>query len=86
MLRGIDMSDPISNNTPKIEQLLNDDWQERAMKERRSDNDNRNGQDPLYFENGGRERRKTKERRHPEERRDGWMRAGQWRSVSVFDS
>ena len=85
-LRGIDMSIPIGKNPPKIEQLLNDDWQERATKERRSDNDNRNGQDPSYFENGGRERRKTRERRHPEERRDGWMRAGQWRSVSVFDS
>ena len=40
MLRGIDMSDPMSNNTPKIEQLLSDDWQERTTKERRSDNDN----------------------------------------------
>ena len=39
-----------------------------------------------YFKNGGKERRKIKERRHPEERRDGWLRVGQWRSVSVFDN
>ena len=69
----------------KIEQLLKDDWQERSPEERRSDSDNRNGQDQSYFENGGKERRTTSERRHPEERRDGWLRVGQWRSVSVFD-
>ena len=76
----------MSKNLVNIEQLLNDDWMERSPVERRSDNDNRNGQDKLYFESGGRERRKIKERRNAEERRDGWLRVGQWRSVSVFDS
>jgi hypothetical protein len=70
----------------KVEQLLNDDWQERSSEERRSDSDKRNGQDPSYFANGGSERRTIKERRHPEERRDGWLRVGQWRSISVFDN
>ena len=80
------MSDPTNKNSVKIEKLLNDDWQERSPQERRSDIDNRNnGKDKLYFENGGKERRKLKERRKTEERRDGWMRVGQWRSVSVFD-
>ncbi len=71
--------------TSKIEQLVNDDWEERSSEERRTENDNRNGPDNSYFANGGRERRQIMERRHPEERRDGWMRVGQWRSESVFD-
>ncbi len=60
-------------------------WGERSPEERRSDNENRNGQDKSYFDNDGRERRKIEERRHPDERRDGWLRVGQWRSESVFD-
>lgn len=79
------MDNPMNINKTKIKQLLNDEWQERATQERRSDNDNRESQDNLYFENGGQERRKLKERRQPEERRDGWLRVGQWRSESVFD-
>jgi hypothetical protein len=79
------MTNPISKNTSKIEQLLKDDWQERSPQERRSDNDHRNYHDKKYFANGGRERRILKERRHSEERRDGWVRVGQWRSESVFD-
>ncbi len=79
------MNDRLIKNSANIEQLLNDDWGERSPEERRSDNDNRNGQDKSYFETGGRERRKIKERRHPDERRDGWLRVGQWRSESVFD-
>ena len=79
------MRNPASKKNVEMEQLLNDDWQVRSTHERRSDNDNRNGQDILYFKNGGRERRKIKERRKKEERRDGWMRVGQWRSESVFD-
>jgi len=80
------MNNPLSKNTTKIHQLLDDDWQERSPQERRSDHDNRIGQDKKYFANGGRERRKIIERRQPEERRDGWLRVGQWRSESVFDS
>ena len=79
------MSDPTTKQNVKIEQLLNDDWKVRSPEERRSDVDNRNGQDKLYFKKGGKERRKIKERRDNEERRDGWMRVGQWRSESVFD-
>ena len=67
------MSDPTNKNNVKIKQLLNDDWQERLPQERRSDNDNRNGEEKLYFKNGGKERRKLKERRDKEERRDGWI-------------
>jgi len=80
------MSDPMNINTAEIKQLLNDDWEDRSPQERRSDDDNRNGQDKSYFENGGSERRKIMERRHPDERRDGWLRVGQWRSESVFDN
>jgi hypothetical protein len=79
------MNNPMSIKTAKIEQLLNDDWEERSLEERRSENDNRIGKDKSYIANGGRERRQISERRHPEERRDGWMRVGQWRSESVFD-
>ncbi len=79
------MNSSMSKNTPKIGQLLNDDWGERSPEERRSDNENRNCQDKSYFDNGGRERRKIEERRHPDERRDGWLRVCQWRSESVFD-
>jgi len=80
------MNSPMNIKTAKIEQLLNDDWQERSAEERRSENDKRNGQDKSYFKNGGSERREIRERRHPEERRDGWLRVGQWRSESVFDN
>ena len=79
------MNSPMSIKTAKIEQLLNDDWEERSSEERRSENDNRNGRDKSYFANGGRERRQIMERRHSEERRDGWLRVGQWHSESVFD-
>jgi hypothetical protein len=79
------MSNSINKKTAPIMQLLNDDWEERSPEERRTDRDNRRRQDFSYFENGGKERRKIKERRNLEERRDGWMRVGQWRSVSVFD-
>jgi hypothetical protein len=79
------MNDPIDKKAAQIMQLLNDDWEERSSEERRTDKDNRNVQDISYFENGGQERRKIKERRNLEERRDGWLRVGQWRSVSVFD-
>ena len=79
------MNNPMIIKAAKIEQLLNDDWKERSPEERRSDDDNRHGQDKLYFDSGGRERRKIMERRHPEERRDGWLRVGPWRSESVFD-
>ena len=79
------MNNPMIIKAAKIEQLLNDDWKERSPEERRSDDDNRHGQDQLYFDSGGRERRKIMERRLPEERRDGWLRVGPWRSESVFD-
>lgn len=80
------MNNPLKIEPAKMEQLLNDDWQERSTVERRSDSDKRIRQDHSYFKNGGSERRKLKERRQPEERRDGWLRVGQWRSISVFDN
>jgi len=83
--QGICM-DTFNKKTAKIEHLLNDDWQERSPEERRTDMDKRYCQDRTYFQNGGSERRVTTERRHPEERRDGWLRVGQWRSISVFDN
>jgi len=79
------MNDRIIKNWAQMMKLLKDDWEERSPEERRSDKDNRNGHDPSYFQNGGKERRKLKERRQMEERRDGWLRVGQWRSESVFD-
>ncbi len=80
------MNSSMSKNTPKIGQLLNDDWGARSPEERRSYIENLNGRDKSYFNNVGRERRKIEERRHPDERRDGWLRVGQWRSESVFDN
>jgi hypothetical protein len=80
------MNNPKNIKTAKIEQLLQDDWEERSPEERRSDSDKRHGLDKSYFNTGGSERRSIKERRHPEERRDGWLRVGQWRSESVFDN
>jgi hypothetical protein len=62
-----------------------DNWQERSLVERRTDQDKRTKNSRIYFIKGGKERRTGKERRHPEERRDGWMRVGKWRSESVFD-
>ena len=79
------MNNAMSIKTAKIKQLLNDDWEDRSLEERRSEKDNRNGKDMSYFDKGGRERRQMRERRHPDERRDGWMRVGRWRSESVFD-
>ena len=79
------MNNPMNIKTAKMEQLLNDDWQQRSSEERRSDSDKRHRQDQSYFTNGGSERRSIEERRHPDERRDGWLRVGQWRSISVFD-
>jgi hypothetical protein len=80
------MNNHMNVKPAKMEQLLNDDWQERSSVERRTDHDNRLGQDESYFKNGGSERRAMEERRQPEERRDGWLRVGQWRSISVFDN
>ena len=79
------MNDLTSEDKTDLKSRLNDDWKERSAKERRSDNDNRNNDNPEYLKNGGEERRKIKERRNREERRDGWMRIGQWQSESVFD-
>jgi len=60
-------------------------WVERSGTERRSDKDKRRGKGRVYFFNGGAERRKTADRRQSVERRDGWLRVGKWRSVSIFD-
>ncbi len=79
------MSQPAKKDEAEFKKLLNDDWEDRAREERRSDKDNRNAQDQRYFKAGGKERRQTSERRRIEERRDGWMRVGRWRSISVFD-
>jgi hypothetical protein len=60
-------------------------WVDRSGTERRSNKDKRRADSRIYFFNGGAERRKTAERRQPTERRDGWLRVGKWRSVSIFD-
>lgn len=61
------------------------EWAERSGTERRTDKDKRRGHSRVYFSNGGAERRKIADRRQSEERRDGWLRVGKWRSVSIFD-
>ena len=61
------------------------EWIERSGTERRSERDKRRGSSRVYFFNGGTERRKTADRRQSPERRDGWLRVGKWRSVSIFD-
>jgi hypothetical protein len=60
-------------------------WVERSGTERRSDKDKRRASSRVYFFNGGPERRKSTDRRQSAERRDGWLRVGKWRSVSIFD-
>ena len=76
----------MNKNDPKSMKELVDDWQKRSRIERRAAKDNRSvDKSSEYLSKGGRERRKRKERRHSDERRDGWLRVGRWRSVSVFD-
>lgn len=60
-------------------------WVERSGTERRSDTDKRRANSRVYFFNGGAERRTSADRRQSAERRDGWLRVGKWRSVSIFD-
>ena len=61
-------------------------WVERSSVERRSDQDKRSRASSVYFSRGGRERRNTGDRRQSAERRNGWLRLGRWRSVSIFDT
>jgi hypothetical protein len=61
-------------------------WAERSSVERRSDQDKRSRASSVYFSRGGRERRNIGDRRKSAERRDGWLRLGRWRSVSIFDT
>ena len=76
----------MNKNDPKSIKELVDDWQKRSHIERRAAKDNRSAdKSSEYLSKGGKERRKRKERRHSDERRDGWLRVGRWRSVSVFD-
>ena len=76
----------MAKNDPKSMKELFDDWQKRSHIERRAARDNRSpNKSSEYLSKGGIDRRKRKERRHAGERRDGWMRVGRWRSVSVFD-
>jgi hypothetical protein len=73
-------------NDPKSIKEVVDDWQKRSHIERRAAKDNRSAEKSSeYLSKGGKERRKRKERRLSDERRDGWLRVGRWRSVSVFD-
>jgi len=69
----------------EITPVANQAWVERSGKERRSDKDKRRAGNRVYFCNGGPERRKSRDRRESAERRDGWLRVGKWRSVSIFD-
>ena len=73
-----------TKNSELINQFV-DEWQERSGVERRSNKDKRSADSKPYFAKGGKERRKMKERRQSGERRDGWIRAGKWHSVSVFE-
>jgi hypothetical protein len=76
----------MKKNGPKSMQEVVDDWQKRSHIERRAAKDNRSAEKSSeYLSKGGKERRKRKDRRHTNERRDGWLRVGRWRSVSVFD-
>jgi hypothetical protein len=68
-----------------LEKMLDDDWHERTVAERRSDEDKRTQLNCEYFIKGGKERRRLKERRRSNERRDGWIRVGKWRSEAVFE-
>lgn len=76
----------MNRDDPKSIRKVVDDWQKRSHIERRAAKDNRSpDKSSEYLSKGGKERRKWKERRHSDERRDGWLRVGRWRSVSVFD-
>lgn len=52
-----------------------------TLMDRREGEDRRLVYDADYFENGGSERRKTRERRHRNERRKGCTRVSEWSSV-----
>ncbi len=56
-----------------------------ALVDRRKGEDRRQVYDADYFENGGAERRKTKERRRQDERRKGCIRVSKWSSVCPDD-
>ncbi|MGE5258737.1 MAG: hypothetical protein ACM3KE_18840 [Hyphomicrobiales bacterium] len=64
---------------------LKSEWIERSGRDRRSDRDKRLSESSLEFYSRRTERRKVDERRLSAERREGWMRAGKWQSVCVFD-
>ena len=74
-----------SRSGAQVTPVLEKQWTERSGTERRSEKDKRRGNSRVYFFNGGTERRKAVDRRQSTERRDGWLRVGKWRSVSIFD-
>jgi hypothetical protein len=60
-------------------------WKHRAATERRSGRDQRGRRRVRPGERRAEERRLNPDRRTQGERREGWLRIGPWRSVSVFD-
>jgi len=74
-----------SRSEAEMTPVPNHAWVERTGTERRSDKDKRRADNRGYLFNGGRERRTSSDRRLSAERRDGWLRVGKWRSVSIFD-
>jgi hypothetical protein len=70
----------------KLNESPDEMWVERASVERRSDEDKRSHASSAHLIRCGRERRSIGDRRKSEERREGWLRLGRWRSVSIFDT
>lgn len=62
-------------------------WSQRTPIDRRTQMEDRRNQVSTFTATFcGLDKRITKDRRKQNERRDGWLRIGRWRSVSVFGS
>ena len=62
-------------------------WSQRSPIDRRTQTEDRRNQVSTFASTFcGLDKRITTDRREENERRDGWLRIGRWRSVSVFGS
>ena len=61
-------------------------WSQRSLFDRRAESIDRRNPVPTFRRPfHGSDKREATDRRELSERRDGWLRIGRWRSVSVFD-
>ena len=76
----------INLHSTKADKLDISPWSTRSRLDRRMGTpDRRNKRGAGISSIAKPERRRNHDRRYQCERRDGWLRVGRWRSVSVFD-